>query len=235
MKPQWEMLYDHLRGAITGGNLMPGSRLPTEFEASAHHGVSRNTVRRAYLALSQDGLIRGVNGRGSFVMHTGITYEIDATSRFRDVLERQGLRESMRVVETATVPADAEMAAGLGLEIGHPILRYTALILGDEIPFILTVRHIRTDLVDDLEMKLAETLSLTKVLHNAGLGQLHRGSTTVGARLPSEREAVLLKSPANAPVLDVVSTGRIESGVIVEWQKAVMNSGLIRLSFGNDG
>jgi DNA-binding GntR family transcriptional regulator len=231
MKPQWETLYDQLRDAITTGELKSGERLPTEFEVSAHHGVSRNTVRRAFLALSQDGLIRGVNGRGSFVTYTGMTYEIDATSRFRDVLTRQGLRERLEAVDTEAIEADAETAQALGVAEGDPILRYTGLILGDEIPFILTVRHIRTDLVDDLEAKMARTRSLTKVLHDEGLGQLKRVFTTVGARMPTEKEAALLQSPANAPILDVVSAGRIKDGPIIEWQKAVMNSRLIRLSF----
>ncbi|KFL32608.1 hypothetical protein JP75_00105 [Devosia riboflavina] len=234
MAAQWFRVYDALRKAIIVGELRPGSQLPPEFELSASHNVSRNTVRRAYLALSQDGLIRSINGRGSFVMPTGITYEVDATSRFRDVLDGQGVRSSMQVLDYTMVSADTELAANLAIAPEMPLLRVTALITGNDMPFILTVRHIRADLVDNLQARLAETDSLTRIVRNEGLGQLRRVSTTVSARLPSEREAELLQSPANAPILVVASTGRIDNGQLLECQNAVMNGQLVRLSFRNN-
>lgn len=231
MEAQWVRVYDYLRNAIAIGELAPGAQLPPEFEVSASHGVSRNTVRRAYLALSQDGLIRSINGRGSFVMQTGMTYQIDATSRFRDVLDRQGVQSGMRTIATAPVQADAEIAAILGVPPGHKLLRVTALILGDECPFILTVRHIRVDLVHDLDAKLKAAGSLTVVAQNEGLGQLHRLSTIVGARLPTEFEAQHLQCPANAPVLTMLSANAVADDLLLECQHAVMNSQLLRLSF----
>jgi DNA-binding GntR family transcriptional regulator len=234
MEPHWFRVYQAVKKAILVGELLPGSQVPPEFDLSERHGVSRNTVRRAYLALSQEGLIRSVNGRGSFVMQTGLTYEVDATSRFRDVLDRQGVRSAMATVESLEVAAEADIAHILSVEIGHPLLRVTALILGDEVPFILTVRHIRADLVENLDRKLKETNSLTQIALNEGLGQLRRVSTTVAARLPTEREAGLLRCPANAPVLLVHSTGRIDNGLLLECQKAAMNSQLIRLSFQSE-
>jgi DNA-binding GntR family transcriptional regulator len=231
VQAQWVRVYDYLRNAIAIGELAPGAQLPPEFEVSASQGVSRNTVRRAYLALSQDGLIRSVNGRGSFVMQTGMTYEIDATSRFRDVLDRQGVQSSMRIIASASIEANAEIAAILGVAPGHKLLRVMALILGDECPFILTVRHIRADLVDDLDAKLKAVGSLTIVAQNEGLGQLHRLSTTVGSRLPTEFEAQHLQCPANAPVLTMLSANAVSNDLLLECQHAVMNSQLLRLSF----
>lgn len=234
MEPQWFKVYQTIRRAIMVGELAPGSQLPGEFEISEAQGVSRNTVRRAFLALSQEGLIRSVNGRGSFVMQTGFNYEVDAKSRFRDVLDRQGVRSSIRMIESQPVAADEETSAILRVESGHPLLRVTALILGDDIPFILTVRHIRADLVDDLEEKLKATASLTDVVRTEGLGQLRRISTTVVAGMPSEREAALLQSPLNAPILIVLSTGGVDNGEFMECQRAVMNSQRVRLSFRSD-
>lgn len=234
MAAQWFRVYDALRKAIMVGELAAGSQLPPEFELSAAHNVSRNTIRRAYLALSQDGLIRSVNGRGSFVMQTGITYDVDATSRFRDVLDQQGVQSSLRILEQAMVSADSGLAATLGIALHSPLLRVRGLILGDDTPFILTTRHIRADLIDDLEAKLAQSDSLTRTARLEGLGQLRRVSTTVSARLPTEREAELLESPAHAPILVVASTGRVDDGQLLECQCAVMNSQRVRLSFRND-
>lgn len=231
MKSQWEALYENLKSDIEDGRIAPGERLPPEQTLSARHGVSRNTVRRAYLALSQDGSIRSVNGRGSFVMRTNVTYEIDAVSRFRDVLEKQGVASASQPVDSAVVAADAELADRLAIGEGSPVLLHTAVILGDGVPFILTTRCFPADLVEDFQERLLRGGSFTRILKEAELGELHRKSTTVGARLPDERESALLECPRNAPLLDVVATGVLASGRIVEWQHAVMNSRLIKLSF----
>lgn len=231
MKSQWEALYDSLRADIELGTLAPGERLPTEHQLASRKGVSRNTVRRAYLALSQDGAIRSINGHGSYVMRTGITYEIEAGSRFRDILEQQGVTSTSRLVESFVGPADAELAKRLFINAGEPVLSHTAIIAGDGVPFILTTRYFPADLVDDFQQKLLQTGSFTRILREAALGELRRKSTTVGARLADEREAALLECPKNSPVLDVVASGALTGGRIVEWQQAVMNSRLIRLSF----
>ncbi len=231
MKSQWEALYESLRADIELGTLAPGERLPTEHQLASRAGVSRNTVRRAYLALSQDGAIRSINGHGSYVMRTGVTYEIEAGSRFRDVLEQQGVTSASRLVESYVAPADAELANRLFIKVGEPVLSHTAIITGDGIPFILTTRYFPADLVDDFQQKLLQTGSFTEILRKAALGELRRKSTTVGARLADEREAALLVCPKNSPVLDVVASGALTGGRIVEWQQAVMNGRLIRLSF----
>lgn len=231
MKPQWEVVYDEMKAGIHNRKYAPGERLPTEHELSLINGISRNTVRRAYLALSQEGLIRIVNGRGSYVMQNGIVYEIDAVSRFRDVLEGLGVDSGLRVIESRVLAAGPEIADRLDVGEAEPVLRHTALILGNDVPFILTSRYFPLGLIRDFERRLAAKGSFTALLHEEGLGKLHRVSTTVGARMPRDDEAHLLECPHNAPLLDVGAAGRLGDGRIVEWQQAVMNSQLIRLSF----
>ncbi|ODT13155.1 MAG: phosphonate metabolism transcriptional regulator PhnF [Kaistia sp. SCN 65-12] len=231
MKSQWEALYVELRDGIRSRDYAPGQRLPTEHELSARHGVSRNTVRRAYLALSQDGLIRIVNGRGSYVMENGIVYEIDASSRFRDVLDRLGVESTSRVIQSTVEAATGEVAEKLELPEGTLVLRHTTVIVGGEVPFILTTRYFPLDLMPDFQNRLSRKGSFTPLLREEGLGDLHRVSTTVGARMPRDDEAALLACPHNAPLLDVTALGRLSDGRVVEWQQAVMNSQLIRLSF----
>lgn len=231
MKSQWEVLYGELKDHISSRKYAPGVRLPTEHELSASNGVSRNTVRRAYLALSQEGLIRIVNGRGSYVMHTGIVYEIDAMSRFRDVLERLNVDSSSRVIETVVETAAPIVAEKLEITAESAVLRHTALILGNDVPFILTTRYFPLDLIPDFECRMSSKGSFTALLREEGLGDLNRVSTTVGARMPRDEEVELLACPHNASLLDVYALGRLSGGRAVEWQYAVMNSQLIRLSF----
>ena len=56
------------RQAITAGELRPGAQMPTEAELVQRYGVSRNTVRLALAALTNEGLITSSGGRrGTYV------------------------------------------------------------------------------------------------------------------------------------------------------------------------
>ncbi|WP_067829694.1 GntR family transcriptional regulator [Actinomadura kijaniata] len=56
-----------LRQRLSDGTYAPGTRLPSEAALCGEFKVSRNTVRRALVALETDGLISVVNGVGRFV------------------------------------------------------------------------------------------------------------------------------------------------------------------------
>jgi len=60
-------LYRALRGAIAGGRLAPGRRLPSSRVLARKLGVSRNTVLAAYEALEAEGLLTGRVGSGTRV------------------------------------------------------------------------------------------------------------------------------------------------------------------------
>jgi GntR family transcriptional regulator len=60
-------LADQLRARIRSGEFGPGAKLPTIDEIVADTGLSPMTIRRAYRVLADEGLVRVVKGRGTFV------------------------------------------------------------------------------------------------------------------------------------------------------------------------
>ena len=61
----WEKVAADLRQLLKS-NPTPAARLPSEAELSARHSVSRNTVRRAYRQLVDEGLVVVRHGSGAF-------------------------------------------------------------------------------------------------------------------------------------------------------------------------
>ena len=59
-----------IMGAIEGGQLQPGDRLPTEVELSKRFGVARTVVREAISLLRYDGIVDSRRGVGAFVTET---------------------------------------------------------------------------------------------------------------------------------------------------------------------
>jgi DNA-binding GntR family transcriptional regulator len=111
-----EQAADALRRHITEGLLRPGAQLREEAVAAAL-GISRNTVREAFRALSREGLVEHTLHRGVFVRRISAADVVDIY-RTRRLLEPLGLRavaDRPRAVAalTQTVTA-AETAARAG-------------------------------------------------------------------------------------------------------------------------
>lgn len=60
-------LVDALREDIRSGQLLPGTKLPTQRDLARTTGVAVGTIARAYRDANTEGLIRSTVGRGSFV------------------------------------------------------------------------------------------------------------------------------------------------------------------------
>jgi GntR family transcriptional regulator, arabinose operon transcriptional repressor len=62
-----DQIYHQLRDAITAGKLATGSKLSRETDLATELGVSRITLRASLNRLEQEGFIKRVQGRGTFV------------------------------------------------------------------------------------------------------------------------------------------------------------------------
>lgn len=104
---------ERLSADITGGNLAPGSRLPTEQEMMSAMGVSRTVVREAVAALRAEGLVVTRQGVGAFVA-------ADSQRRpFR--IDPQGLGSIGEVLHVMELRTGVEIeAAGLAAERAKP-------------------------------------------------------------------------------------------------------------------
>ncbi len=73
---------EHLEQQILNGDLVEGSRLPSEKELGLSFGVSRNAIREALKTLEERGLVRVENGRGAYVTAPGDEILRSAIARY---------------------------------------------------------------------------------------------------------------------------------------------------------
>lgn len=66
-KPKYERLKSHLQGELLAGRFQPGDALPSEEQLADIFQIARTTVRQALAMLEDDGLVRRIRGRGTFV------------------------------------------------------------------------------------------------------------------------------------------------------------------------
>lgn len=115
----YEQVVSRIRGQIIDETLKAGDKLPTERELAQQFGVSRTVVREAIRALSREGLVEALHGRGTFVTNrTSLMLSrsldlmlniggVDKFDKFNDLVEFRELVEP-GIAELAALRATAD-------------------------------------------------------------------------------------------------------------------------------
>ena len=101
--------------------------------------MSRSTIRAALADLERSGAIRRGRGRGGgiFVAERKVERDLTSLAGLPAYLRRQGFQSDARVLSTATVEADDETAAALGLPPRALVLEVVRVRLADGEPISL--------------------------------------------------------------------------------------------------
>lgn len=97
--PIYRQLKEQIKEAVLSGNLLEGDILPSIRSLANETRVSVLTTRRAYEELEQEGFIKTVHGKGSFVAAKSIDYLREA--RLKEV--EQKLTEAYEAGRTVGV------------------------------------------------------------------------------------------------------------------------------------
>ncbi len=67
MKPKYQIIIDDIKSYILSGTYKAGEKIPSEYALQESYNVSRQTVRKAILELSNEGFLRSEKGSGTYV------------------------------------------------------------------------------------------------------------------------------------------------------------------------
>jgi DNA-binding GntR family transcriptional regulator len=137
--PAYQTLRDELREQIAAGHYRDGVRLPTESELVARHGLSRQTVRRAFQDLVAEGVVYRVPGRGTYASETGRRY-LRQLGSIEDLMSLSD-DTTMEVLSGLRRRVDLDAASRLRLDDD---IVYTVVFrrLHDGVPFVMTTVHV---------------------------------------------------------------------------------------------
>ncbi len=203
--PLWAQLKDALLHEIREGGLEPGDRFPSEAAIRERYGVSRATVRQALAELEASGVLRKVQGLGSFVDQPKIRH-VPLLTSFTELASSQGFAPSHRVLSSAVEDVPADEGAELGLADGTRCRRLRRLFLADGTPIGLAETWLPTDRLrghdDLLAVDRLDEGSLYEALQSPPIGLvLDHAVETISPGVADGPSAELLGCEPGTPVL----------------------------------
>ena len=199
----YRQVRDQLREVVIRLGAKGTLRLPSEAELSAALGVSRATLRSALQALQQEGRIRRLHGRGTFINRyaLGVGANLAEAGPFVDLLGRAGYEPSMRVVGQQVVELEQDDATALGLDAGAQAIRIERVFEASGEPAVHSVDLVPAHLLGgDPEHLDARRSTFEFVEAHAGLPVCY-SVAEVRPVLPSPALAETLRIPATHPLL----------------------------------
>ena len=228
--PLYRRIQGDLRERVASGELPPGAQVETEQELMARYGVSRATVRQALAGLVAEGLLEIKRGRGTFVHGAALEHRLGGFYTFSREIERHGMRPGTRVRDIGVQPADADIAEGLGLATGTPVVALSRVRLADDQPIVSETSYLPASRFKGLETVDFSAAGLYDTLTSRYGVRPVRARETFVPVLLDDAEAAALGGKAGDPVLSVERTTYDADGVIIELCRSILRADRYRYS-----
>ncbi|MFM9843685.1 MAG: histidine utilization repressor [Dongiaceae bacterium] len=198
-QPLYQKVKSHITDRIARGRLVGGDPVPSENELTRELGVSRMTANRALRELMAEGILRRVQGVGSFVAPPKPQSELLEIRNIADDVRGRGHRYNAIVVKLGRGRADAALARALGLPPGGAVFHSLIVHCEDEIPVQLEDRHVNPQFAPDYLKQ--DFTRITPYAYLTSLGSAESAEHVIEAVLPDVTSQRLLKIRGNEPCL----------------------------------
>ena len=163
--PLYKQLMQKIRDDIAAGVYPVNSRIPSEQELCDTYKVSRVTVRKALFDLTQEGLLKRRQGKGTFVSVPRIQRDLKEVTSFHAACRMIGCKPSTRVIHSVAKGAQPQDVERLHLDPDEDtqIVEVLRVRLADGEPVMLENNHfpMKYDflLMEDMNSSLYQLLA----------------------------------------------------------------------------
>jgi DNA-binding GntR family transcriptional regulator len=219
--PLYHQFAQHVRVAISSGQLVPGERLPNEIVLAESFDMSRPTMRQALGELVSEGLLVRQRGVGTMVAPDEIRRHVELTSLLED-LEASGRRASTRVLALTTGPGPEAAVAALRTSKDEELFFIERVRYADGKPLALMRNWLPTSDAE-LTADALERRGLYQILRDRGRRPA-AAHQYIGARAAGQREARHLEVKRGSPLITVRRTAYDADNRVVEYGEHVYRS-----------
>lgn len=192
-------LRELLRDKIEAGEIKPGEMIPSERELSATYGLNRLTVRNSISALVNEGMLKKVQGKGTFVIKPKVERDLYTLLGLGSTLLERGINPSTRLLYKGKRQAGWKFSRIFGIDEAEQLLNITRLRMGEEEPFALEDTYVLYNAIENIEQMDFQTFSLYEAFKLNGI-KLDRAEQSLTLAKIEGSEAKLLQVPSGSSV-----------------------------------
>jgi GntR family transcriptional regulator len=201
-----------------------GAAIPSERELSERFGMARMTLRQAIGELVLEGKLRRRHGSGTYVA---------PPKALLALTEREpGLMTGRKLVTLEELPADAAVAAELGIDAGDPVVHVEEILFTGETAMSLESTYLSAKRFPALLSSYAQENSLHTHLHDEFDVTCAEAEERVETVLATPREAGLLGTILAQPMLLLHRVSYDDTGKPIERVRALVRGDRYTLAVG---
>ena len=134
--PLYRQLIQRIRADIASGVYAVHSRIPSEAELGETYQVSRVTVRKALAELTREGLLRRMQGKGTYVCAPRLKSNLREITSFHEACLMMGCTPGTKVIAASTIHAEEDICQALALTDSEAV-EIVRLRTADGLPVML--------------------------------------------------------------------------------------------------
>ncbi len=202
MKPRYQQLKDLIIQRISTGELRPNDRVPSENELVEAQSVSRMTVNRAMRELNNEGYVKRIAGRGTFVSDFRSQSHVLEVQNIADEIAGRGRTHTCEVLRQSLQHARGEIAKALHVEQGTDVFHLLLVHFENCTPIQIEDRHVVAEFAPDcMEQDFQE---ITPSAYLTSVAPLQEAEQVVRAQVPNAAVRERLQMDEDEPSLVVI-------------------------------
>jgi len=206
-KSSSELLYIQIQkdllNRIQSGELMPGSKIPSEMDLAEEYKVSRVTARMAIDKLVEQGKLYRKQGKGTYIAENSMPYDLSTMISFSKIMRSRGHEVYTKVLNQEIIPTMPELVDKLMLPQNSEVIQIRRLRYLDGQPAAIHTSYLDASLYKNiLQIDLSKESLLESIEKLSGT-KIAYSKDSVRAGTPSLIDARLLEIPKGSPVLIV--------------------------------
>lgn len=201
-QPAYKHIQDYILNKIEDKTYRSGEQIPTEMALAEQFSVSRMTVNKAIVELSQRKVLTRIAGKGTFVTKKTAELPLLQVMDLAEEVKLRGATHQAKVLEHREQVIYGETAIKLGVASGSVAGYCEILHFEDDTPLLWERRYVNIAHLTDFMIQDFQVITPTRyLLDSYPLTEIEH---TVEATACPTEAAALLELSLNSPCLQIV-------------------------------
>ncbi len=233
-QPIYRQIADYFRSQINEGKLLPDDSLPSEIEITKIYSISRMTARKAIDILVNEGLVKRIAGKGTFVTNSKVSFTPSTLFSFSKNMNTLGYKTHTHILERKIEKASTKIANALEIELGDPVVYIKRLRFADEEPVSIDMTYIPAKTFGKLVEMDLDAKPITEMMEDILGLRIMNSVDYAEAVICSKDESKLLEISEGTPLLLISGISYDEKLKPQRFAKALYRSDRFRFAVGTE-